>query len=485
MYKIFLLPLAFFLLGSCSHMPVKPKPAASLLFQHELPDAPAYRRASELLSVINIGTKNTILSYLSSNADTSLHDMADFFVMVHRDTIKLRVETIEKADDANTAKLTILSEITGLPMDFNVTVDSNSPHLITAIHLNFAEPTLAEKKISPALARDELQVFVSKICKADMFSGAVLLAQGNEIIFQGACGEANKDFSVLNTVDTKFNLGSMNKMFTAIAIAQLMEQGKIALDDPLAKFLPEFPDKKSAQIIKIEHLLSHTSGLGNYFNDKYNATPKDQLKTIDDFLGLVKGQKPEFAPGTKWQYSNTGFLVLGKIIEVITGRSYFDFIDEDVYKPASMSHSGSFDLTKINRNLAVGYNKEYQDDEYDFTNNLFNHVVKGGPAGGGYSTVTDLWQFSIALQNGKLVKPQTLMQLTTAGSLNQRYGYGFDVQNSAIGSSFGHGGGFIGISSNLAIFPKSGFSAIVLSNYSMGSIIVAIKLRHVIARLAR
>jgi CubicO group peptidase (beta-lactamase class C family) len=276
----------------------------------------------------------------------------------------------------------------------------------------------------------------------------------------------------------------MNKMFTAVAIAQLVEQGKLSFDDSLSKFMPDFADKKFAQKVKISHLLSHSSGLGNYFNEKYNATPKEQLKTIDDFLGLVKGEKLAFEPGTKFQYSNVGFVVLGKIIELITDKSYFDYIDEHVYRPAHMSRSGSFDLTEVNHNLAVGYDIEYTDSGYKFSNNLFRHVVKGGPAGGGYSTVGDLLNFSLALQGGKLITQGMLEKTMTAPRINEHYGYGFDVRMAPhLGKSFGHGGGFPGISTELSIFPRDGYTMAILSNYSMASLIVSIKMRQLLARI--
>ena len=214
----------------------------------------------------------------------------------------------------------------------------------------------------------------------------------------------------------------------AVAIAQLVEQGNLSFDDSLSKYMPDFPDKRSAQKVKLGHLLSHSSGLGNYFNDKYDATPKDKLKNIDDFLALVKEEKLAFEPGTEFRYSNTGFMVLGKIIELVTHQSYLDYIDEHVYRRAGMLNSGSFDLTAVNQNLAVGYEKEFTESGFSFSNNIFRHVVKGGPAGGGYSTVGDLLKFSLALQAGKLI-PLTMLEKTmTAPRVNERYGYGFDVR---------------------------------------------------------
>jgi hypothetical protein len=243
MRRVILL-LAIVALGSCTHVPIKPKPLSAALTQADLLDAPAYKRAWELLSVINVGTRNSINDYLTNNAAASIHDTVDFFLMVHRDTIRLNVEQLEKVDKPSLAKLLLRSEVTGLPMNFSVTVDKEPPHKITSFNLDFAEfvPQDSEK-INTEQAAQELKTFLSKICQADMFSGSVLLAKNNKVLFQGACGEANKDFNVPNNIATKFNLGSMNKMFTAVAIAQLVEQGKLSFDDPLSKFMPDFPTK--------------------------------------------------------------------------------------------------------------------------------------------------------------------------------------------------------------------------------------------------
>lgn len=137
--------------------------------------------------------------------------------------------------------------------------------------------------------------------QADEFSGAVLLANDSDIVFQEAYGEANKDFIVKNNLETKFNLGSITKMFTAIAIAQLVEQHKLSFDDPLPKFMPNFPDKRSAQKIKISHLLSHTSGLGHFMNDKYWASSRTLFKTFDECIAIAMNEKLLFEPGSQYK----------------------------------------------------------------------------------------------------------------------------------------------------------------------------------------
>lgn len=187
-----------------------------------------------------------------------------------------------------------------------------------------------------------------------------------------------------------------------------------------------------------------------------------------------------FEPGTRWQYSNTGMLILGKVIEKVSGQNYFDYIRENIYQKAGMLNSDSYDLDNVNPNLAIGYEKTYTEQGITFSNNIFIHVIRGGPAGGGYSTVGDLLKFAKALQDGKLISKDLVKTMTTAKTelSSPNYGYGFFV--NANPSSTGHSGGFVGISSELIIFTNSDYIAVVLSNYGSGSQTVTGKIRGLI-----
>jgi CubicO group peptidase (beta-lactamase class C family) len=315
-----------------------------------------------------------------------------------------------------------------------------------------------------------LERYVTTLAKADVFSGTVLLAKDGKTIYAGAFGQANKDFDVPNKLDTKFNLGSMNKMFTAVTIAQLVEQGKLSYDDPLSKFVPDFPNADAAKKIRIKHLLTHTAGLGSYFNDEFERSSRARFRTVDDLMQLAKGESLAFEPGTRWSYSNTGMLVLCKVIEVVTKQDYYDYVREHVAKAAGMVNTDAYQLDEVNKNLAVGYEKEFRDDGTKrFRNNIFMHVIRGGPAGGGYSTAEDLVRFAEALKSGKLVSPATFELLTTPKPdvHSPEYGYGFSVDQAA--GIVGHSGGFPGISSNLDIFKGTGYVAVVMSNYGGAS----------------
>jgi CubicO group peptidase (beta-lactamase class C family) len=314
----------------------------------------------------------------------------------------------------------------------------------------------------------------------------VLLAKDGKTLYAGAFGEANKDFGVPNKLDTKFNLGSMNKMFTSVAIAQLVEQGKLSYDDPLSKFLPDYPNADAAKKIRIKHLLTHTSGLGSYFNDEFERSSRARFRTVDDMMQLAKGDSLAFEPGSRWSYSNTGMLVLGKVIEVVTKQDYFDYVREHVSKPAGMVNTDAYELDRVNKNLAVGYQREFREDgTKTFRNNIFMHVMRGGPAGGGYSTVEDLVRFAEALKAGKLVSPATFELMTTPKpEVNSpEYGYGFGVGPAT--KIVGHSGGFPGISSNLDIFKGTGYVAVVMSNYGGGSQPVVEKIRSLVKARSR
>jgi CubicO group peptidase (beta-lactamase class C family) len=290
-------------------------------------------------------------------------------------------------------------------------------------------------------------------------------------LYEAAFGEANKDFGVKNTIDTKFNLGSMNKMFTAVSVMQLVEAGKLSLDDTLGRFLPAGAMKPEVlSKVRVKHLLSHTSGLGSYFNDEWDRQSRALYRTVDDWMPLIKGDSLQFEPGTRWSYSNTGMLLLGKVIEKASGQDYYDYVREHVAKPAGMTSTDAYELDRVNRNLAVGYEHEGQDANGPiYRNNIFQHVIRGGPAGGGYSTVGDLTRFAEALKAGKLVSQAGVHTLTTPKpELNSpNYGFGFVID--AGGRIVGHSGGFNGINSQLDIHVGEDYTLAVMSNYGDGA----------------
>ena len=328
----------------------------------------------------------------------------------------------------------------------------------------------------------ETKAFMARIVDKGLFSGTLLIAKGDQTLLTLAAGEASKAFHVPNTIDTKFNLGSMNKMFTSTAIVQLAEKGKISLDDPIGKYIDEswLPKDVTAKIT-VRHLLTHSSGLGSYFNETYDKSSRALFRKLDDYKPLIKDDRPAFEPGQRFQYSNTGMFLLGVVIEKVTGEDYFSYIKKAIYDPAGMTNSDCYEMDYPVENLAIGYSPDPK-SPYGWQNNLYKHVIKGGPAGGGFSTVKDLHKFALALLSGKYVSKDSLKAMWT-DHLGADYGFGFQVTEGAAGKVVGHGGGFDGINSNLDIFLDSGYIVAVMSNTDRGASPVATKISGFLGRV--
>ena len=342
-------------------------------------------------------------------------------------------------------------------------------------------------ELTDELTREQLvreaRRLVEERAAADTFSGTVLIAEGDEVLWSAAVGEASKRFHVPNRLDTKFNLGSMNKMFTATVVAQLQEEGALAYDDPISKYVDEsWLPKETTDRITVRHLLTHTSGLGSYFNETFMESSRMRFRAVDDYKPLVRGETPAFEPGTRYAYSNTGMLLLGVVIEKATGRDYFDVVQERIYDRAGMKGSGSFEMDRPVENLAIGYERG-DDGAGEWRNNLYLHVIRGGPAGGGFSTVEDLHRFALAMFEGELVSVSSLELLWT-DAVGANYGFGFGVEDLPTGKIVGHNGGFPGISASLEIHVDQGFVVCCLSNYSSAAGLLARDLRALVQRVA-
>ena len=324
--------------------------------------------------------------------------------------------------------------------------------------------------------------FLNRLCEHDLFSGTVLIGKGNELLLAASCGEASKRFHVPVSMDTKFNIGSMNKMFTAVAIMQLVEKEMLSVDDPIGKYVDEswFP-REITDVVTIHHLLTHTSGLGSYFNETFDAGSRKRWRELDDYKELIAADTLAFEPGTDWAYSNTGMFMLGVVIESVTAGSYFDYIREHIYAPARMVNTDCYDMDCPVEDLAIGYWPSGECSS-GWKNNLYEHVIRGGPAGGGFSTAPDLFQFARALETGVLVSEESLELLWT-DHFDAGYGYGFSLREGAAGKVVGHGGGFTGINANLDMFLDSGYIAVVMTNCDGAGAPVDMKIAEVLGRV--
>jgi CubicO group peptidase (beta-lactamase class C family) len=261
---------------------------------------------------------------------------------------------------------------------------------------------------------------------------------------------------IKNETGTQFCLGSMNKMFTAVAILQLVGQGKLALDKPIATYWPDYPNRDLAARVTIRELLSHTAGTGDIFTPEYE-THRQDTRTLADYVNLFGSRPVRFPPGTRMEYSNYGFILLGRIIELVSGGSYESYVREHVFIPAGMLHSDSRPEIDRVAGRAIGYTH----GPSGLLPNTDMMPWSGTSAGGGYSTVHDLLLFADALQTGRLLNPVLLKEATTADVVHQDYGLGFYVLR---GGGYGHGGGGPGINAELHILPRNGYVLVTLSN---------------------
>lgn len=452
---------------------------------------PALRRAREFVEVINNGADAVLEAFVNDTLGEQmrggmpLEQHLAILRQAHESGAPYEIAEVSR-DSGGEVEL-LLRGHDGTWRQLMVGVEAEEPHLVAGIGMRpaAAPPAPAEGDgYTDADIRAEMTDLLDELVASDRFSGAVRVVRDDEVVFEAVHGHANKDFDVPNTLDTKFNLGSMNKMFTAVAIAQLVERGALRYDAPLSEYLPDFPDPESAARIRIEHLLTHTSGLGNYFNREFMDSSRARFRTVSDLMTLAADETLQFEPGTRWSYSNTGFLVLGRVIEIVSGQDYHDYIRANVTGPAGMHSTDAYELDKVNPNLAVGYDLQQSEDGPVWHNNIFMHVIRGGPAGGGYSTVGDLVRFADALREGVLVSPETLRLLTTPkpeiGS--PQYGYGFGIHADG---SVGHTGGFVGINSSLAFWPDGDWTIAVMSNYSGGARPVAERAARLVSEAAR
>jgi D-alanyl-D-alanine carboxypeptidase len=349
---------------------------------------------------------------------------------------------------------------------FAMVVEESAPHLITEWQLD-AVVTPAELAIGRLSERQLVEAAKARIDELVMdekFSGAVLLTKNGKPILSGAYGLADREKKIRNTLNTKFRIGSMNKMFTAVSILQLVQAGNIKLSEPFGKYIADYPNKEAASKVSIEQLLTHTGGTGDIFGPQFQEHRKD-LRSLQDYVNLYGKRGLEFAPGSRWEYSNYGFLLLGVVVERVSGKSYYDYVSENVYAPAGMNSTGSLAEGENVAGRSIGYTSFGGSAAHANTDTL---PYRGTSAGGGYSTVEDLQRFASALLSHKLLNAEYTDLLTTGKVATPRggkYAFGFFDDGAESGARhFGHGGGAPGMNGDLQVYPQSGYVIAVLAN---------------------
>jgi D-alanyl-D-alanine carboxypeptidase len=282
-------------------------------------------------------------------------------------------------------------------------------YFLRGIGVNDADSADLAGPLPPMTRAEALAAIETELAKrtaADSFSGVVLISRRGAAPYLKAWGQAGREFGVPNRTDTKFNLGSINKIFTKTAIAQLLEKGKLSLDDTLGRLLPEYPNKDAAAKVTVRQLVAMRSGIGDFFGPKFEKTPKDAFRRNADFLPMFADQPLAFEPGTQNQYSNGGYVVLGEIVARVSGLDYHEYIRRNIFGPAGMASSDSFEADAVVSNLAEGYTRNWDENDHagePLRKNIYTRPARGGAAGGGYSTAEDLLRFVETLRSNRLL----------------------------------------------------------------------------------
>jgi CubicO group peptidase (beta-lactamase class C family) len=300
--------------------------------------------------------------------------------------------------------------------------------------------------------------------EADKFSGAVLVTRDGRTLFEGAYGLADRERRVANTPITRFRVGSMYKMVTAVATLQLVQAATLRLDAPLGTYLPDYPNAEVASKVTPHHLLTHTGGTGDIFGPQFMAN-RTELRTTSDYLRLYGTRGLQFTPGAQYVYSNYGFLLLGALIERVGGTSYDDHVAARVLAPAGMTATGTAPEDSLLPGRSVGYTRQASGA---LVSNAPTLPYRGTPAGGGYSTVGDFARFTVAVRERRLLdSAHTTLLLAGKVAVGQgaQYAYGFSNRVVAGRRFVGHSGGAAGMSGVLEFEPNGGYVVVVLSNF--------------------
>ena len=352
----------------------------------------------------------------------------------HLDPIRLL------AAEGDRTSLLVKSERDG-HLRFDFRIEEGPPPVLRGISIDQAEPDEQSEEPRQSLAQfaRDLDEHLTRETATDRFSGVVLVARDSTIVFLQPYGYADRERRVANNTDTKFNLGSINKTFTALAIRQLAAEGKLKLTDTLKNLLVDYPNEEAARSVTVQHLLTMSSGIGDIFGPRYAAMPKESLMTIRSYFPLFADLPLSFAPGSQRQYSNGGYIVLGAIIEAVSGMDYYTYVRENIFEPAGMLRSASYPKDSVVANRAIGYTQRGPGD--DLRTNYESLPGRGSSAGGGYSTAMDLFRYVRALRSAKICS-----------------------MDDPAREGFGVAGGAPGINAALEWDPERGYVVVVLTN---------------------
>jgi CubicO group peptidase (beta-lactamase class C family) len=485
--------LALLLTSACSTNPSRrdravpePRPASLSSSTSDadasLPDTPVGRRIASWLAVANTGERDALLHFFRQNAIVPAseprwaEDVASSHATLYRTDGRLRVRALTESSDTATTVF-VQGDLVGSWVRLRVTVSASAPHEITGFryaHVEMPAEMMPRIPLGDAALRPTLDAMMDRLAAADAFSGVVLVARGGTPLYARALGLASRAWNVPNSVGTKFNLGSVTKTITAVAVMQLIDQKRLTYDDTLATLVRDYPNQEAARLITVRNLLTHTAGLGSASLGQMRRG----FRTLDAYMPAIAAEPLRFAPGTRFEYSNDGYLLLGIVVERVSGQSYYEYVREHIYRPAGMTGADSYELDSDPPGLAMGYMDVSGGQR---RSNVFMLPVKGLPFGLSYATAEDLARFGTALLDHRLLRPITLDAAWTgharSNSPDGEYGYGFYVKRYGGVRVVGHGGGWAGVTTQMDIYPDLGYTVAILSNRDDSPRVIANKIR--------
>jgi CubicO group peptidase (beta-lactamase class C family) len=410
-------------------------------------DAPVERLFREWLNAFNSGDAAAIKAFYGKH----LEDPNPIFALdTAQDTCGFRVERVEARSPTSTTVLLRERCLPGLQRArLEVAADGTK---LKALNLTpLALPGNGAINATVDIA--------NRLAARDEFAGSLIITRGEEVLLARSWGLADPAARMGMTLDTPMFLASAGKMFTGVAVLQLADAGKIDLDAPLGNYLTDYPNAEMAKAT-IRQLLTHRGGTGDIgILGREDGANRARVRTIADIVRLNGARSPDFPPGSKEDYSNYGFILLGAVIEKVSGESYEDYVDKHIFEPAGMANSGFPDLDHL-QGVAVGYTT-FLGAEPKLVANLDTLPWRGTPAGGGVASANDMRRFFAALSAGKLLSPAMLALATTPGA-TPWYGMGFIAQAGEY-PSWGHGGMSYGMDVAAHHFPRDGTTFICMA----------------------
>ncbi|KAA6462983.1 beta-lactamase family protein [Acidobacteria bacterium AB60] len=416
-------------------------------------DAPALEVFKKWLSAYNSGSEARIASFWEQYGNQQPDDRVALDIRRHSATGDMTL--VRVAQKSPKHMVAILKEGRGAFSESTVDLVSASPPAVARIvgHPIPSPATLPPQATSDADLARNVRKFVATTKGANAFSGVIFIAHHDQVVLNQAWGFADSERRIPNSVDTQFGLASMNKMFTAISVLQLANQGKLHLDDFVIKYLPDYPNQELAKTVTVRELLSHTGGTGDYLTPEF-TTHKSEMRTLSDYVHLFGSRPGRFKPGTRFEYSNYGYILLGRVVEVVSAQTYDQYVRDHILNIAGMRHTGP--IPDGHRSVAIGYSRTR--NGLQPTEDMFHLPASSG--GGWYSDAHDLYRFAAALRSGTLLSPSLLNQALTWTSIHPAYGLGFFLLP---GLGYGHSGSSPGCSTELHILPDQ-YVVIVLAN---------------------